>query len=166
VGRPLQRHLVLDGDAVGEDQHAAAGGDGVGGLGDGVGAGHGDDRQGGGVGPQLVQAGADGAVRNGVGGAGRALPLGQGGVDGGHRGGERIVVLGADADEQLLRQGVAARRQAHALRQLEVERSGHRDDHAGHAGERGDGAAHLHQPDGVGVDTGAQRDRAPPLRDG
>ena len=41
----LERHLVLDRDAVGEDQHAAAGGDRVGGLGDGVGPGHGDDRQ-------------------------------------------------------------------------------------------------------------------------
>ena len=36
----LERHLVLDRDAVGEDQHAAAGGDRVGGLGDGVLAGH------------------------------------------------------------------------------------------------------------------------------
>ena len=36
----LQRHLVLDRDAVGEDQHAAAGRDRVGGLRDGVLTGH------------------------------------------------------------------------------------------------------------------------------
>ena len=45
VRRPLERHLVLDGDAVGEDEHAPAGGDGVGGFGDGVLAGHRDDRE-------------------------------------------------------------------------------------------------------------------------
>ena len=51
------------GHAVGEDQHALAGGDGVGGLGDGVRPGHADDGQRRTVGGQRVQAGADGPRR-------------------------------------------------------------------------------------------------------
>ena len=96
----LERDLVLDGDAVGEDQHAAAGGDRVGGLGDGVLAGDADDRQRGAL--DLVERGADGALRDRLRGAGRALPGGQRRVDGGECGGERLLRLGADRDEQLL----------------------------------------------------------------
>ena len=81
-------------------------------------------------GGELVQAGADRPLRDGVGGAGRALARGQRGVDGGDRGGQRLVVLGPDGDEQLLGRGVLVRRQAHVGRELEVERRGHRDEHA------------------------------------
>jgi hypothetical protein len=136
---------VLDGNPVGEDQHAAAGGDGVGRLGDGVRAGHGDDRQGGVAGRQRLESGADRAVRDGVGAARGALALGQCGVDGGDRGGQRGVVLGADGDEQLLGRGDLVRGEAHVAGELEVERGRHRDDHPGHSRQCGHGAAHLHQ---------------------
>jgi hypothetical protein len=105
----LEQHLVLDRDAVGEDQHAAAGGDRVGGLGHGVLPGHADDRQRLGVDRQLVEAGTDGAQRDGGCGRGGPLAGSQRGVDGGGRGGEGGVVRGADRDEQLLGRGLLVR---------------------------------------------------------
>jgi hypothetical protein len=105
-------------------------------------------------------------VRDGVGAAGRALALGQGCIHGGYSRGQRGVVLGADGDEQLFGRGGLVRRQAHVGGELEVERGRHRDDHAGHPGQRGDGAAHLHEADRVGVDTGTERDGSNALGDG
>src|SRR5436189_171176 len=83
-------------DAVGENEHAAAGGYRVGGLGDGVRTGHGDDREGRGVRRQVLETRTDGALRNGGGAAGRALPGRQRGVDGGLRGGQCLGVVGPD----------------------------------------------------------------------
>jgi hypothetical protein len=159
VGGPLQRDLVLDGDAVGEDQHAAAGGDRVGGLRDGVRAGHRDDRERRRVRGELGQPGADGALRDGGRGAGRPLASGERGVHGGHRRGQGGVVLGPDGDEQLLGRGVLVRGQPHSGRELEVQRCGHGDQHRADAVKTRDLPAHLHQPDGVGVDARAERDR-------
>ena len=159
VRRPLERHLVLDRDAVGEDEHAAAGGDGVGGLGDGVLAGHRDDRERR-LGLELGQAAADGPLRDRVGRAGRPLALGEGRFDGGDGGGQRLVVLGADPDQQLIGGGALVRGQAHVGGELEVERRRHRDDHAGHARQRGHAAGDLHELHRVGVDAGPQGHRA------
>ena len=124
------------------------------------GAGHGDDREGRGVGRQVVEPGADRALRDGGGGAGGALAGGQGGVDGGLGRGQHLGVVGPDGDEQLLGRGVLVGGQAHAGRELEVERRGHGDQDGGDAVPGADVAAHLHELHRVGVDPRSEHDRA------
>jgi hypothetical protein len=94
----LQRDLVLDGHPVGEDQHAAAGGDRVRRLRDRVLPGDADDGQRGAVG-EFIEPGADRALRDDSGGAGRPLAGREGGVHGRDRGSEGTLVLRADRNQ-------------------------------------------------------------------
>ena len=156
----LEAQLVVDGDVVGEEHHAQAGGDGVEGLGHGVLTGHRDDGQGR---PRARSGRAEGARRHLV------VTASAAGVAGAAKPGERVgdrrqpgiqtvTVVGPDGDDQVVGAGRVGYVEAHAAQHVDVQLGRHRHLGGGDARGAGDGAGDLHQAHRVVVGAAAQLD--------